>query len=192
MNIYIFDLDDTIVKHKSLKIDYNDYKYDPEFLKLLEKCKCDKKYIFTNGTDGHAKLILNNMGISNVFDFIFSRTNNISMKPILSSYVYVQNKIIEILKKRTTLALKILKSKGYNIKDTAIVGGVAANKKINQSFQQLCKENSCRFIFPPQNMCGDNAAMIAWTCLQQYKINIKPDLNFKEDPRWSINKKIDL
>jgi len=96
MNIYIFDLDDTIVKHNSLKIDYNDYKYDPEFLKLLEKCKCDKKYIFTNGTDGHAKLILNNMGISNVFDFIFSRTNNISMKPILSSYVYVQNKIIEM------------------------------------------------------------------------------------------------
>ena len=72
MNIYIFDLDDTIVKHKSLKIDYNDYKYDPEFLKLLENCKCDKKYIFTNGTDEHAKLILNNMGISNVFALMLS------------------------------------------------------------------------------------------------------------------------
>ena len=86
----------------------------------------------------------------------------------------------------------MLREKGYNIKDVAIVGGVAANKIINKSFKQLCEENNCRFIFPPHDMCGDNAAMIAWACLQKYKKNIKPDLHFKENPRWGLSKIINL
>ena len=31
----------------------------------------------------------------------------------------------------------ILKKKNYKIKDVALVGGVAANKKINESFQKI-------------------------------------------------------
>ena len=42
---------------------------------------------------------------------------------------------------------------------------------------------------PPLELCGDNAAMIAWTCFQHYKKNMKPDLEFKADPRLNIREK---
>ena len=103
-----------------------------------------------------------------------------------------QSKIIEILIKRTTLAFTILKKKNYKIKDVALVGGVAANKEINESFKKLCNKFNYRFVFPTQEMCGDNAAMIAWACLQRYKKNMKPDINFKANPRWSLGKIVSL
>ena len=127
-------------------------------------------------------------GIKLAVRLLVKKIETIDEKIIIDISASFQNKIIEILIKRTTLALKILKKKNYIIKDIAIVGGVAANKKINQAFKQLCKENDFHFVFPPPEMCGDNAAMIAWACLQKYKKNIKPDLNFKEDPRWSLSK----
>ena len=96
MIIYIFDLDDTLVKHKSLlSIDYNDYQPNILFTRLLQRCPCDKKYIFTNGTDDHTDIILNNMNIIKEFNGIYTRTDNISMKPDIKSYTYVENKIIE-------------------------------------------------------------------------------------------------
>ena len=97
-----------------------------------------------------------------------------------------QNKIIEIINQRITLALEMLKKKGYDIKDIAIVGGVAANKKMIQAFLNLSKNYNCRLTTPLIKLCGDNAAMIAWTCHQRLKIGIKPDLSFKVDPRLQL------
>ena len=97
-----------------------------------------------------------------------------------------QNKIIEILKKRTILALKMLNKQKYNIKDIAIVGGVAANRKINEAFIQLSHNYNCHLISPPLELCGDNAAMIAWACLQRHKMGIKPDLSFKVNPKLKL------
>ena len=48
-----------------------------------------------------------------------------------------QKKIIEILIKKTDLVLKNLKKQKYNIKDIALVGGVAANKSIKKSFEKF-------------------------------------------------------
>ena len=131
-------------------------------------------------------------GIKTAVSLIIKKQEYIDEKTKIDMSASFQNKIIEILRKRTILALKILKKKGYNVKDVTVVGGVAANKKINESFEQLCEENNCCLFFPPKNMCGDNAAMIAWACLQQYRKNIKPNLNFKEDPRWSLSKIFNL
>jgi Metal-dependent proteases with possible chaperone activity len=35
-------------------------------------------------------------------------------------------------------------------------------------------------------MFGDNAAMIGWALIEKIKTGIKPDLNFKANPRLSI------
>ena len=126
-------------------------------------------------------------GIKTAVSLLIKKQDYIDEKIIIKIATSFQNKIIEILIKRTTLALKTLKKKGYNIKNISIVGGVAANQKINNAFKKLCQKNNCHFIYPPQDMCGDNAAMIAWTCLQRYKKNMKPNLNFKADPRWGLS-----
>jgi len=111
------------------------------------------------------------------------KINNKIKKNIAASF---QKKIIEILIKKTDLVLKNLRKQKYNIKDIAIVGGVAANQSIKKSLEKFSNINNNRLIFPPLELCGDNAAIIAWTCIQHHKLNIKPDLDFKANPRLTI------
>lgn len=105
------------------------------------------------------------------------------IKDLCSSF---QKTVIEILIKKTESAIIYSKTKIPNLKNLVIAGGVAANKKINNSFKELCKKNNMRLISPSKNLCGDNAAMIAWACLQRYKLGYKGDLNFKPRPRWGL------
>ena len=128
-------------------------------------------------------------GIKTAVSLLIKKQDYINEKIIIKIATSFQNKIIEILIKRTTLALEILKKRGQVIKDISIVGGVAVNQKINDAYKKFCQHNNCRLIVPPQKMCGDNAAMIAWTCLQQYKKNMKPNLSFKVDPRWALSER---
>ena len=97
MKIFIFDLDDTIIKHDHNKdIDYDKINPNSIINELLISCPCDKKYIFTNGTYDHAKIILTNMGIINNFDKIYSRDTLPLMKPESISFRYVENDIKKI------------------------------------------------------------------------------------------------
>lgn len=52
-----------------------------------------------------------------------------------------------------------LKQTGY--KTLVMAGGVAANSHIRRTLTELCKKRGVKFIYPPINLCGDNAAMIA-------------------------------
>ena len=43
----------------------------------------------------------------------------------------------------------------------AVVGGVAANRKLRQEMARAGAEDGFRAVFPPAGLCTDNAAMIA-------------------------------
>ena len=83
--------------------------------------------------------------------------------------------------------MNYLEKNHYHINDIHIVGGVAANKKIRNALQNLSKKYNCRLILPPLSLCSDNAVMIANTCLQHYKLNMRPDIYFKPDPKLALN-----
>ena len=97
-----------------------------------------------------------------------------------------QKAVIDVLIKKTENALAVTKKKNINIKNFVIAGGVAANLEIKKSFDQLCKKNELRFYSPPKKLCGDNAAMIGWACLQRYKKGFPDDINFVPRPRWNL------
>ena len=42
-------------------------------------------------------------------------------------------------------------------------------------------------VFPPINLCSDNAAMIAWAGIERYKKNLIDDLKFSSKPRWPLD-----
>ena len=42
-------------------------------------------------------------------------------------------------------------------------------------------------IFPPINLCGDNAAMIAMVGLEKFKLNQFNDLDHPAKPRWPLD-----
>ena len=68
-----------------------------------------------------------------------------------------------------------------------MAGGVAANKKIRSVLINLCKEKNYESIFPPIELCGDNAAMIAIVGLEKFKLKQFNDLDYPAKPRWALD-----
>lgn len=76
-----------------------------------------------------------------------------------------QNRVVEILTKKTMRALK-----EYDVKNLIIAGGVAANLGIRNKFNELCKENNINLTVPNIKYCTDNAAMIGAAGYYAYKL----------------------
>ncbi len=99
-----------------------------------------------------------------------------------------QKTIEEILYKKSRIAFKEFKNIYDNKSNIFVVaGGVAANKKIREVLTSLSLEENFKPIFPPINLCGDNAAMIAMVGLEKFKLKQFNDLNHPAKPRWSLD-----
>jgi len=99
-----------------------------------------------------------------------------------------QKTIDEILYKKSKIAFEKFRNINNNNRKTFVVaGGVAANKKIRKILTKLCNEENFEAIFPPINLCGDNAAMIALAGLEKFKQNQFDGLDFPAKPRWQLD-----
>jgi N6-L-threonylcarbamoyladenine synthase len=99
-----------------------------------------------------------------------------------------QKTIEEILNKKSEVALNEYKKIHGNKGNTFVVaGGVAANTKIRETLTNLCEEENFKLIFPPINLCGDNAAMIAMVGLEKYKLKQFSELDHPAKPRWALD-----
>ena len=101
-----------------------------------------------------------------------------------------QKTIEEILCKKSKVAFKEFKKSSNSKKNTFVIaGGVASNKNIRQKLIELSLKEKFDPIFPPVNLCSDNAAMIAMVGLEKYKLGSYDNLDFPARPRWSLDKK---
>ena len=101
-----------------------------------------------------------------------------------------QKTIEEILYKKTKIAFEEFEKENESKEKVFVVaGGVAANKKIRSMLTNLCKANDYKSIFPPIELCGDNAAMIAMVGMEKYKLNEFNNLDYPAKPRWPLDEK---
>ena len=99
-----------------------------------------------------------------------------------------QRTIEEILYKKSKVAFEKFKNiNGDKDNIFVVAGGVAANKKIRRILTNLCEEENFKSIFPPINLCGDNAAMIAMVGLEKFKMKQFDDLDHPAKPRWPLD-----
>jgi len=99
-----------------------------------------------------------------------------------------QKTIEKILYKKSKVAFEEFRNMNDNKKNIFVVaGGVAANKKIREVLTNLCEEENFNAIFPPINLCGDNAAMIAMVGLEKFKLNQFNELDHPAKPRWPLD-----
>ncbi|MDG2187176.1 MAG: tRNA (adenosine(37)-N6)-threonylcarbamoyltransferase complex transferase subunit TsaD [Hyphomicrobiales bacterium] len=116
-------------------------------------------------------------------------------KPIDNQKAYnicaeFQDSVIDVILSKLSLALNIFKNK-YKISNVNIViaGGVAANKKIFSSIEKISKDQKFNVFVAPQDLCTDNAAMIAWCGIERLRmknIEISPVI---VKPRWPLDKR---
>ena len=99
-----------------------------------------------------------------------------------------QKTIEEILYKKTKIAFADFEKQNNPSKKSFVVaGGVAANENIRNMLINLCKEQNYQSIFPPKELCGDNAAMIAMVGLEKFKLNKFSQLDHPAKPRWPLD-----
>jgi N6-L-threonylcarbamoyladenine synthase len=68
-----------------------------------------------------------------------------------------------------------------------VAGGVAANLYLRQRLEEVAARYGSRFVAPPQNLCTDNGAMIAWAGIEHLRLGRTSALDFKPRPRWPLD-----
>ena len=107
------------------------------------------------------------------------RGNSIRINDLACSF---QNRVVEILTKKTMHALK-----EYDVKNLIVAGGVAANKGLRERLEQLCLENDIDLSIPPIKYCTDNAAMIGAAGYYAYKLGRSADLTLNAVANEELN-----
>ena len=101
-----------------------------------------------------------------------------------------QKTVLEILYKKTKIAFSEFEKKVKpKEKKFVVAGGVAANKEIRNMLIKLCIEKNYEPIFPPIELCGDNAAMIGMVGLEKFKLKDFNNLDYPAKPRWPLDEK---
>lgn len=67
-----------------------------------------------------------------------------------------QEAAVDVLCDKSMIALQMTGKKTL-----ALSGGVAANSRLREKLQKACDQRKVRLVFPPLELCTDNAAMIA-------------------------------
>ena len=97
-----------------------------------------------------------------------------------------QKTIIEILLDRLNNAVTTAKHSHPNIKQLIIAGGVAANQAILEGIKASMLEHGLDTIAPPIKLCTDNAAMIAWSGIERFRLGLQ-DENIIPRSRWPLD-----
>jgi N6-L-threonylcarbamoyladenine synthase len=99
-----------------------------------------------------------------------------------------QKTVEEILYKKTKIAFsEFEKQNNLKKKVFVVAGGVAANKSIRSMLNSLCNEENYQSMFPPIELCSDNAAMIAMVGLEKFKLKQFSNLDHPARPRWPLD-----
>ena len=68
-----------------------------------------------------------------------------------------------------------------------VSGGVAANGALREALERLCADTGMRLVAPPQKLCTDNGAMIAWAGIERMRLGLTDSLDFAPRPRWPLD-----
>ena len=94
-----------------------------------------------------------------------------------------QAAIADVLAEKTRRALML----APDATAFAVAGGVAANKSIRAKLETVCAKAGFSFLAPPMALCTDNAAMIAWAGIEQFRLGSQSGMDLAARPRWPLD-----
>lgn len=95
-----------------------------------------------------------------------------------------QRSVADVLAEKSRRVLR-----DHPVQVLAVAGGVAANTEIRARLEAVCAEMGVRFLAPPLRLCTDNAAMIAWAGIEQFRLRGADDLTLSARPRWPLDQR---
>jgi len=101
-----------------------------------------------------------------------------------------QAAIVDVVEDRMRMGLKRFRER-LDVAPAAVVvsGGAAANLAIRSALTRLCAEAGLPMAAPPQKLCTDNGAMIAWAGVERLRLGRVDPLDVAARPRWPLDPK---
>jgi len=94
------------------------------------------------------------------FSGLLSATKQVIPKGLEDACFSLQETAFAMIGEATERALSFTGKK-----ELLIVGGVAANKRLSEILQSICKRHNCKFFVSPKEYAGDCGSQISWTGL---------------------------
>ncbi len=99
------------------------------------------------------------------FSGLLSATKDVIDEGVEEACYSLQETAFAMIGEATERALAFTKKK-----ELMIVGGVAANKRLSNMLQSICKRQKCKFFVVPQKFAGDCGSQIAWQGLLEASV----------------------
>jgi len=99
-----------------------------------------------------------------------------------------QAAVVDVVEDRMRVGLKLFRQQlAASPRAVVIAGGVAANSAIRAALARFCAEAGLPMVAPPQKLCTDNGAMIAWAGLERLRLGFRDPLDAPARPRWPLD-----
>jgi N6-L-threonylcarbamoyladenine synthase len=101
-----------------------------------------------------------------------------------------QAAIVDVVEDRIRMGLKLFRKRvGVSPRAVIIAGGVASNGALRDALARFCAQAGLPLVAPPQKLCTDNGAMIAWAGVERLRLGKIDGLDAPARPRWPLDPK---
>ncbi|HKO06491.1 MAG TPA: tRNA (adenosine(37)-N6)-threonylcarbamoyltransferase complex transferase subunit TsaD [Alphaproteobacteria bacterium] len=98
-----------------------------------------------------------------------------------------QAAVADVLADRTRHAMAAFRKRYPQTAMLVAAGGVAANETLRKRLEATAAAAGFAFLAPPQRLCTDNGAMIAWAGIERLRLGLTDALDFAPRPRWPLD-----
>jgi len=125
-------------------------------------------------------------GLKTAVRYGVEKLDDLDRKTVCDVAASFQEAVAEVLQDRCRRAIGKFRQDFDTDPALVVAGGVAANQRLRRALSDLTESEGIRFSAPPQHLCTDNAAMIAWAGLERFRLGLTDPLDIKARPRWPL------
>ncbi|MDR3439559.1 tRNA (adenosine(37)-N6)-threonylcarbamoyltransferase complex transferase subunit TsaD [Telmatospirillum sp.] len=126
-------------------------------------------------------------GLKNAVRLLIAEQPSLSLEDRRDIAAAFQIAVADAIADRTCAAMGLFAATHGGPGTLVVAGGVAANALLRETLAGITAEAGFRLAVPPQRLCTDNAAMIAWAGLERFRLGQSDGLDFAPRPRWPLD-----